>query len=128
MSHVILVLEDDLLIQKLIKRMIKRAGFTGEIEVFSESSDALSYLESNRDCVRLALLDTMIHPEGDEALAYALLERAPHLHIVASSGHSEADLRGPNHFGAAPLTGVLTKPFGLGEIKTLLGELQLIET
>ena len=127
MSHVILVLEDDQLIQKLIKRMIKRSGFTGEIHIFSESIEAFSYLESHHDRVRLALLDTMIHPEGDEALAYALLERAPHLQIVASSGHSEADLRGPNHFGSAPLTGVLTKPFGLGEIKSLLSELQLIE-
>ena len=125
MSNVILVVEDDLLIQKLLSRMIKRTGFTGEVMVFSESEPVLSYLEAHGDQVVLALLDTMIHPEGDRAFAYALLERAPHIKLVASSGHSEADLRGPEHFGDTPLAGVLSKPFGLSDIKSLFADLSL---
>ena len=127
MSQIILVIEDDPLIQKLITRMIKRAGFSGETQVFSESGPALTYLEEHRDAVLLALLDTMIHPEGDEALAYALLERAPHIKLIAASGHSESALRGPDHFNSAPLAGVLSKPFGLQDIKALLTEFGLRE-
>ena len=125
MSDVILVVEDDRLIQKLLSRMIKRTGFNGDVVVFSESEPALQYLEANADQVILALLDTMIHPEGDRAFAYALLERAPHLHLVASSGHSEADLRGPEHFGDAPLVGILSKPFGISDIKSLFARLEI---
>jgi len=125
MSNVILVVEDDLLIQKLLTRMIKRSGFGGEIVVFSESAPALQYVDENSSQVVLALLDTMIHPEGDEAFAYALLRRAPHLKIVASSGHSESDLRGPNHFGNVQLAGVLSKPFGVADIKNLFAQLSI---
>ena len=126
MSTIVLIIEDDQMIQKLLTRMIKRSGFGGEVVVFSESGPALEYLEQNAERTSAALLDTMIHPQGDEALAFALLERAPHLKLVASSGHSEEDLRGPTHFGSAPLFGVLSKPFGLTDIKQLFALLDLI--
>lgn len=126
MSVLILVIEDDPLIQKLLSRMIKRSGFTGEVAVFSESAPALEYLSLNAERAHAALLDTMIHPEGDEALAFAILERAPNIKVVASSGHSEESLRGPDHFGTAPLFKVLSKPFGLSDIRTLFQELELV--
>ena len=125
MPNVILVVEDDLMIQKLLSRMIMRSGFAGEVAVFSESAPALNFVDENSTQVVLALLDTMIHPEGDKAFAHALLERAPHLKLVASSGHSESDLRGPNHFGDIPLAGVLSKPFGMADIKTLFAQLNI---
>lgn len=123
MSNVILVIEDDLLIQKLLSRMIKRSGFNGEVLVFSESASTLEYLDQNASHVVLALLDTMIHPAGDRAFAQEILNRAPHLKLVASSGHSESDLLGPEHFGDIPLAGVLSKPFGLSDIRALFARL-----
>lgn len=125
MSNVILVVEDDLLIQKLLSRMLKKSGFDGEVMVFSESAPALHYVQEHAGRVVLALLDTMIHPEGDQVFAQALIEHAPHIQIVASSGHSESDLRSPQHFGDVPLAGILSKPFGLADIRRLFAQLNL---
>ena len=125
MNQVILLAEDDKMIQRLLKRMIKRAGFTGEVEVHEDAESALAFLDQTKDSVVLALLDTALHPEGDKAFALAIQSRVPEIKLVASSGHSESDLRGPNHFGDVYLDAVLSKPFGMQDVKDLLIMLKL---
>lgn len=125
MSQVILLAEDDKMIQRLLSRMIKRAGFQGEVAIHADSTSALDFLEQTQDTVVLALMDTALHPEGDKAFALAIQARVPDIKLVASSGHSEADLRGPNHFGDVGLAAVLSKPFGMQDVKDLLSSLGL---
>ncbi len=126
MEKVILVIEDDRMIQRLLSRMIKRAGFEGRTEIFDNSEDVFTFIAQSEDQIVLALMDTSIHPDGDAALAQELLRLCPHIHLVASSGHSEEDLRGPLHFGGVDLAAVLSKPFGMQDIKDLLANLSLV--
>ena len=125
MSKVILLAEDDRMIQRLLKRMIKRAGFEGDIEVCEDSRAALNFIEETSAEIVLALMDTSLHPEGDAAFAEEIKKRIPSIKLVASSGHSESDLRGPSHFGDIDLDGVLSKPFGMQDVKELLSRLGL---
>lgn len=126
MEKVILVIEDDRMIQRLLSRMIKRAGFEGRTEIFDNSEDVFTFIAQSEDQIVLALMDTSIHPDGDAALAQELLKLCPHIHLVASSGHSEEDLRGPFHFGGVDLAAVLSKPFGMQDVKDLLANLSLV--
>ena len=126
MEKVILIIEDDQMIQRLLSRMIKRSGFEGITEIFDNSEEVFTFIMQSGDQIVLALMDTSIHPDGDAALAQELLKLCPEINLVASSGHSEEDLRGPQHFGGIDLAAVLSKPFGMQDVKDLLASLNLI--
>ena len=126
MEKVILIIEDDQMIQRLLSRMIKRSGFEGITEIFDNSEEVFTFIRQSNYQIVLALMDTSIHPEGDAALAQELLKLCPEINLVASSGHSEEDLRGPQHFGGIDLAAVLSKPFGMQDVKDLLASLNLI--
>lgn len=126
MQQIVLLIEDDKMIQRLLSRMIKRSGFNGQVEVFDNSKEVFHFIAQCSDPIVIAFMDTSIHPEGDEALGYALKAQVPNIKLVASSGHSEDDLRGPYHFGTLDLDGVLSKPFGMQDVKDLLSTLNLI--
>ncbi|MAD61165.1 MAG: hypothetical protein CMH49_06610 [Myxococcales bacterium] len=126
MEKVILIIEDDQMIQRLLSRMIKRSGFAGQTEIFDNSEEVFTFVRQSEDQIVLALMDTSIHPNGDAALAQELLKLCPEINLVASSGHSEEDLRGPQHFGGIDLVAVLSKPFGMQDVKDLLVSLNLI--
>lgn len=124
MKHgVILVAEDDPMIQKILSRMLKRSGFEGEVVVFDVASEALAYATKAGGALDLVLMDTNLHEEGDAAFFHQMKAIAPEAPIVASSGHSEEELRGPRHFGGCELFAVLSKPFGLQDIKALIASL-----
>ena len=125
MEKVILIIEDDRMIQRLLSRMIKRSGFAGKTEIFDNSEEVFTFIRQSEDQIVLALMDTSIHPDGDAALAQELLKLCPEINLVASSGHSEEDLRGPQHFGGIDLAAVLSKPFGMQDVKDLLVSLNL---
>ena len=124
----ILVAEDDKMIQRLLARMIKKAGYPGHIEVCDRAKNALEFVAYVDGQVDLVLVDTGLHEEGDAAFFHALKSIATQAPIVASSGYSEDQLRSPKHFQDCDLTAVLSKPFGLQDIKDLLKDLSLIET
>lgn len=126
MEKIILIIEDDRMIQRLLSRMIKRSGFEGKTEIFDNSEEVFTFIKQSEGQIVLALMDTSIHPEGDAALAQELLKLCPAINLVASSGHSEEDLRGPQHFGGIDLVAVLSKPFGMQDVKDLLASLNLI--
>ena len=126
MTRVIIVAEDDPLIQKLISRMIKRAGFDGLVEVFNDAYSTFEFIESTDDQIVLALLDTNLHQDGDAAFARDLRQQVPDIKIVASSGHAQDELMRPQHFDNEPLDGFLSKPFGLRDVNSLLKELGLV--
>ena len=126
MEQVALLIEDDNMIQRLLARMIKRSGFSGRIEVFDNSESLFQFIQQCHDQIVVAFIDTSIHPEGDAALGNALRSEVPTIKLVASSGHNEVDLRGPQHFGGVELDGVLSKPFGMRDVKELLSNLNLV--
>jgi DNA-binding NtrC family response regulator len=126
MAHgCILMAEDDPMIQKILARMIKRSGFEGEVKVCDNAADALDFAKSVGGALDLILMDTNLHSEGDAAFFREMRVIAPTAPIVASSGHSEHDLRGPAHFGGCELFAVLSKPFGLQDVKDLITSLNL---
>jgi CheY-like chemotaxis protein len=124
----IVVAEDDKMIQKLLARMIKKAGYLGHIEVCDRAKSALDFVAYVVGQIDLVLVDTGLHEEGDAAFFHALKTIATDAPIVASSGYSEDQLRSPKHFKDCKLAAVLSKPFGLQDIKDLLKDLSLIET
>ena len=128
MSGIILIAEDDKMIQKILPRMIKRSGYTGEVKVCPNSQVALATAESFEGDVDLVLMDTGLHPQGDAAFFYEVKELKPNTPIIASSGYSEDILLGSRHFEGCQLHGVLSKPFGMQDVKRVLIELSLIET
>ena len=126
MEQVALLIEDDHMIQRLLARMIRKSGFNGRVEVFDNSDSVFQFIAQCNDQIVIAFMDTSIHPEGDAALGHELKDKLPSIKLVASSGHSEEDLRGPQHFDDVELDGVLSKPFGMRDVKELLGKLNLI--
>ena len=120
MHGMMLMAEDDPMIQKILARMIKRAGYGGRVEVCEDAVSALSFAEASGGAIDLILLDTNLHEESDAAFFHQLRALAPSTPIVASSGHDEAELRGPHHFGGCELYSVLSKPFGLQDVKDLI--------
>jgi DNA-binding NtrC family response regulator len=124
MKHgVILIAEDDPMIQKILSRMLKRSGFEGEVKVFDAATDALSYATEVGGALDLVLMDTNLHAEGDAVFFHQMKAIAPETPIVASSGHSEDELRGPRHFEGCALHSVLSKPFGMQDVKALIASL-----
>lgn len=125
MHGVILMAEDDPMIQKILARMIKRAGYTGQVEVCEDATNALAFAEASGGALDLILLDTNLHEESDAVFFHQLRALAPSTPVVASSGHDEAQLRGPHHFEGCDLYSVLSKPFGLQDVKELISTLGL---
>jgi DNA-binding NtrC family response regulator len=122
----IVVAEDDQMIQKLLARMIQKAGYSGHIEVCDQAESALKFIAEVDGKIDLVLVDTGLHAEGDAAFYRALKSIATQASIVASSGYSEDQLRSSKHFQDCDLAAVLSKPFGLQDIKNLLKDLSLI--
>lgn len=125
MFGMILLAEDDAMIQKILTRMIKRSGYSGEVKIFAEAVEALRFVETIDGALDLALMDTSLHPEGDAAFYRAFKSIAPNTPVVVSSGYSEEVLRSDSHFGGCDIQGVLSKPFGLKDVRNLIESLGL---
>ena len=123
----LLIVEDDKMIQKLLARMVKKAGYSGHIEVCEQAEVALDFVNQVEGNLDLVLIDTGLHPHGDAAFFHAIKSIASQIPIVASSGYSEELLRSEKHFYRCELTAILSKPFGLKDIKNLLQTLSLIK-
>ena len=125
MFGTILVAEDDKMIQRILVRMMKRSGYSGDVHAFEDAESALECAQEHNGKLDLILIDTGLHNEGDRAFFEALKSIAPETPIVASSGYSEDILQSEKHFGGCDLAHILCKPFGLQEIKALLSSLNL---
>jgi CheY-like chemotaxis protein len=125
MFGMVLLAEDDAMIQKILTRMIKRSGYAGEVKIFAEALDALNFVETIDGKLDLAFMDTGLHPSGDAAFYHAFKSIAPNTPVIVSSGYSEDILRGDSHFGGCDIQGVLSKPFGLKDVRNLIESLGL---
>ena len=125
MSGIIILAEDDPMIQRLLSRMIKRSGYSGNVQTCNDANSALKFASENSNSIDLILLDTGLHEKGDAIFfeeMRLIITSAP---IFISSGYSEDIIRSDTHFGSSEISGVLSKPFGMNEVKELLTELHL---
>lgn len=86
----ILVADDDQGLRKLIKAILAPAGY--ELVVACDGDEAVELGYENRQCLDLALLDSVMpRRRGVEAMK-ALREFCPDLPVLLISGYSEEDL------------------------------------
>lgn len=86
----ILVADDDQGLRKLIRTILAPAGF--DLVVASDGDEAVDLAYENRDCLDLAVLDSVMpHRRGVEAMK-ALREFCPDLPVLLISGYSAEDL------------------------------------
>jgi CheY-like chemotaxis protein len=88
---VILLVEDDDAVRRLVKRTLERRGHT-----VIEATDGRRALEKAREDLTIDLLvsDVVMPALGGHELAERLRRERPDLKVILTSGYSDADLRG----------------------------------
>jgi CheY-like chemotaxis protein len=122
----IIIAEDDQMVQRILVKMIKRSNYAGEVKAGNDANEALKLCQESVDeGIDLILVDTGLYPQGDQAFFDAIRLITANTPIVVSSGYGEDIIRTTNYFGAKPISAVLSKPFGMAEVKELLERFQL---
>ncbi|MBX3275491.1 MAG: response regulator [Sandaracinaceae bacterium] len=115
----ILVVDDQVLVQRCLARLLTGAGH--RVETASDGREALARVKASRPAAVLLDLDLPVM-RGDAVLE-ALLELDPTLPVITMSGHF-----GPDREAAlrrAGARGHLAKPFDAGSLRALLAELDV---
>ncbi len=122
----IIIAEDDQMVQRILVKMIKRSNYTGEIKTANDAHEALRLCEESVELgIDLILVDTSLYPQGDQAFFDAIRVITANTPVIVSSGYGEDVIRTTNYFGSKPINGLLSKPFGMSEVKELLERFQL---
>ena len=125
----ILVAEDDPMVQRILVRMIKRSGYLGEVLIGNDAFEAIQLAKDHQSqTIDLIFVDTGLYPQGDQAFFDALKAICANTPILVSSGYGEDIIRTVHYFGDKPISGVLSKPFGMAEVKDVLTQFQLVPT
>jgi CheY-like chemotaxis protein len=123
----ILIAEDDQMVQRILVRMIKRSGYQGEVLVANDADEAIQFAQDHHtQGIDLIFVDTGLYPQGDQAFFDALKSICHETPILVSSGYGEDIIRTVNYFGDKPISGVLSKPFGMAEVKEVLVRFSLL--
>jgi CheY-like chemotaxis protein len=106
----ILVVEDEDVLLELVQRILELHGH--RVLTATSGTEALKIWEANSDTIDLLLTD-MVMPGGmsGHELAVQLLQRAPHLKVIYTSGYSR-DVFGKN-FPFEEGINFLTKPYNI---------------
>lgn len=80
----VLVADDEVILQRLMTRVLERAGF--EALAVGDGDAALEAVEREPGRFALAIVDVCMPPRGGGELLRALLERRPDLGFVLTSG------------------------------------------
>ena len=116
----ILVIDDELAIRKVIDRMLKQMGYDTLLAASGE--DGIRVFNSHAPQIGLVLLDwNLAGRSGKETLA-ALLHRRPELRVILVTGAPEAKT---DEHATADTVSILMKPFTQTElsfaVRTVLG-------
>lgn len=124
-SGQILVVDDEETVRSLGKRMLERAGFT--VLTAADGQEALKVFASEKDRIRLIILDLTMPILDGEACFHLLQQQDPEVKVILTSGYSEQDV--VNQFAGKGLAGFLQKPFTSGDliqkIREILGKLPI---
>jgi DNA-binding response OmpR family regulator len=103
----VLVVEDEQLVRDLVRRTLRRAGYT--VLVAENGEEALSVSRANVGPVDLVVTDVVMPRMNGSELASRLLLERPGMRVLFVSGYANdvLDVRG----GLEPGTDYLQKPF-----------------
>lgn len=111
----VIIAEDDPSIRELLAEMFEVEGY--EVKAFASGDEAWSFLSSYDGPVKMVLTDFSMPGDLDGIhLAHLVRDRFPTLPIVLSSGF----MRETPELDGLDVT-VLPKPWGLAELRPLLG-------
>jgi DNA-binding response OmpR family regulator len=103
----VLVLDDDVAMQKLVKMLLKRDGY--RVDVVGDGRDAINSLEKNKNAYAAVVLDLMMPTEGGMTVIKHLREEHPEVlqKVIVLTATPGAVLKGI----AKEVFAVITKPF-----------------
>jgi PAS domain S-box-containing protein len=106
-TETILVVEDELPVRTVVRRMLERLGYT--VREAASGAEALGILETSLKRIDLVLTDMVMPDVHGRVLAECLLERVPATRVIYMSGYTDDDIvrRGLTGLGTA----FLQKPF-----------------
>ncbi len=106
-SETILLIEDEYLILKLIRRLLKSYGYS--VYVAADGEEALEVFTRHRDEIALVLSDVGLPKMSGIEVFKKLKEIDPHVKVVLASGFFEPDLKFSLHQLGAK--GFIQKPY-----------------
>jgi two-component system, cell cycle sensor histidine kinase and response regulator CckA len=118
----VLIADDERDIATLLARILTPLGLT-PIVIYN-GSDAITSAQSHAHELCLAILDVQMPGTNGVDAAITIYQLAPHVPIVLMSGGIPQNLA--TRIAQIPLAGMLTKPFTIQEVHTLLIQLGLI--
>jgi len=83
----ILVVEDDLAVQALMRRLLERQGYT--VIVASNGADALEHVFAGKEDIALVLTDVVMPTMSGGELAAAIATTHPDLAVLFVSGYTD---------------------------------------
>lgn len=112
----VLVVDDERAIRDSLRRSLMRLGF--EVYAFESGPAALELFRSDPASVVLVVLDLLMPGTNGIEVLHELREIRPDVQVVISSGHSGPLT--PHEVDDAGRLWFLPKPYGLGELQTVL--------
>jgi CheY-like chemotaxis protein len=103
----ILVVDDDPMVLKLARRMLRNADM--EAVIAKEGPEALDALEKSETPIDAVILDRAMPGMSGEEVFRRIREVRPHMPVILSSGFAEEETL--KHFNADEHTGFLQKPY-----------------
>lgn len=120
-GELVLVVEDEWLVRRLISTGLRQAGF--RVIDASSAQEALAVLDEHGEPLDLLVSDIVLPGAGGVELAERLVERFPRLRVLFISGYGEG--AGAGDWDRIAGAAFLAKPFApadlLGRIQSLLG-------
>jgi PAS domain S-box-containing protein len=87
---IILLVEDEPLVQALLRRTLKEAGF--DVAVAKDGNEALAILERQRGDITAVVSDVIMPNLGGWELAHRIRERWPAIPVLFMSGHTNEEI------------------------------------
>jgi two-component system cell cycle sensor histidine kinase/response regulator CckA len=117
-TETILLIEDEYLILKVIRRLLKSYGYS--VYVAADGEEALEVFARHRDEIALVLSDVGLPKMSGIDVFKKLKEMDPHIKVVLASGFFEPDLKFSLHQLGAK--GFIQKPYSNDEVLRKLRE------
>jgi CheY-like chemotaxis protein len=116
MIHNILVVDDEEIVLMTTKLMLKKLGKA--VSAFSNSIEGLSYYQSHAEEIDLVIIDSHMPEKSGHELYADLCAANPNVIVVVSSAFADDEER--KEYTDMGAQGVLTKPFSIADLKSVV--------
>ncbi|HEV2435914.1 MAG TPA: ATP-binding protein [Verrucomicrobiae bacterium] len=121
-GELILVVDDEASVRKLIQRTLEQHGY--RIGTAAEGQEAIAFFARHRAEIKAVITDLMMPGMDGPALIHSLRQLEPHLPILSMTGLGEqAEVKGIRSLNLP----VLLKPFARGELLGALSHAMAVE-